>query len=292
MFHLLCAVVWVGAAEAEQPDRYAKPQLLIEAAELAGRLGEKNLAILDCRSRAKYDAGHVPGALWIDVAEWAKEFSNGDHVAAWEQRLGRLGLATDLEIVVYDDLVRDAARVWWLLRYWGYDKVRLLNGGWTGWQAAGLPTQTEAPPPRTAVALRLRPNEDVIIRKQQVLLALEKKDLQIVDARSEDEYCGRMKLAKRGGAIPGARLLDWTELLDGQTKRFKKPEELRRLFAKAGVDCQAATMTYCQSGGRASVMAFALELMGCPQVRNYYASWAEWGNAEDTPVVEPNKPKP
>jgi thiosulfate/3-mercaptopyruvate sulfurtransferase len=126
--------------------------------------------------------------------------------------------------------------------------------------------------------------------KADVLAALKDKKLQIVDARSEGEFCGTRVMAKRGGSIPGAAHLEWSDLLDAKTQRFKSPEELRRLFKAAGIDIQRPAAIYCQSGGRAAVMAFTLELMGGKDVRNYYRSWAEWGNAADTPIAKP-KPK-
>src|SRR5438034_11780204 len=104
---------------------------------------------------------------------------------------------------------------------------------------------------------------------------------QIIDARSRGEYCGDEMFAKRGGAIPGALHLEWLQLLD-KSQRFKTPEELAGLFKTHGVVLDRPTITYCQSGGRAAVMAFALEWMGAKRVRNYYKSWAEWGNADDT----------
>src|SRR5262249_509141 len=110
--------------------------------------------------------------------------------------------------------------------------------------------------------------------------------LQIVDARSEKEYCGVEKLTnKRAGAIPGARQLEWVDLLDQEAYRFKPAAELRRLFEQAGISLDKPTTTYCQSGGRASVLAFGLELMGAKDVSNYYSSWNEWGNTDDTPVA-------
>jgi len=93
--------------------------------------------------------------------------------------------------------------------------------------------------------------------------------------------------AKRNGAIPGAIHKEWTEVIDKKTQRFKSPEELSKLFEEAGIDLNKSSVTYCQSGGRAAVMAFALELMGGKSVRDYYRSWSEWGNAEDTPIERP-----
>ena len=123
-----------------------------------------------------------------------------------------------------------------------------------------------------------------------ILDSLKGGTLQIIDARSEGEFCGAEKHAKRGGAIPGARHLEWSELLDKVTHRFKGADELRRLFKEAGIDLEKPAAAHCQSGGRASVMVFGMELLGAKDVRNYYDSWSEWGNAEDTPIV-PGKPR-
>ena len=114
--------------------------------------------------------------------------------------------------------------------------------------------------------------------------------MQVVDARSEGEFCGIEKMNnKRGGSIPGAKHLEWIDLLDKDSQRFKPSGEIGKLFADAGIDLKEKTATHCQGGGRASVMAFGLELMGARDVSNYYKSWAEWGNADDTPIV-PGKP--
>jgi thiosulfate/3-mercaptopyruvate sulfurtransferase len=122
--------------------------------------------------------------------------------------------------------------------------------------------------------------------KSDLLSSLTDGKLHIVDARSEAEFCGVEAMNnKRAGAIPGAKQLEWSDLIDKETQRFKSAAELSKLFATAGIDLARPTATHCQSGGRASVMAFGLELMGAKDVSNYYRSWSEWGNAGDTPVV-------
>jgi thiosulfate/3-mercaptopyruvate sulfurtransferase len=110
----------------------------------------------------------------------------------------------------------------------------------------------------------------------------------MIDARSEGEYSGLTETAKRNGAIPGAVHLEWKECLDAKTKRFKSSEELSKLLGKRKIDVNRPAVTYCQSGGRAAVVAFTLELMGGQQVKNYYKSWSEWAN--DTPVQKVEKP--
>lgn len=283
-------VVTPGFGRAED-DPYPRPALLIEPAELAKVEVAKGFVILDAREKAKYDAGHVPAARWVDHAGWAKAFGHGGDAAGWGKRIGGRGIGRDTTVVVYDDNhTKDAARIWWLLRYWGVEDVRLLNGGWTGWAAGRFPTdRTEPPVAPVPFEAKARPGR--LATKERLLKSLTAGDLQIVDARSEKEFCGTDKLSnKRAGAIPGAKQLEWVDLIDKDTRRFKPAGEVKKLFADAGIDLSKTTATHCQSGGRASVMAFALELMGAKDVGNYYPSWAEWGNADDTPVV-PGKPK-
>jgi thiosulfate/3-mercaptopyruvate sulfurtransferase len=283
---MICGVMLSATGVSGDPNGYPRPELLIEPAELAKPEVARRFVVLDARARKAFEEGRIPAARWLDAAAWEKAFGDGQDAEGWGKRIGELGIALGAPVVIYDDaLAKDAARIWWILRFWGVRDVRLLNGGWSGWKAAGLPIETGPPMATPTVAFTPRPMTKRLATKDQVLASLEQHSLQIVDARSQGEYCGTEKLKnQRGGRVPGARHLDWTDLLDQQTKRFKSPEELRKLLAQAGIDLASPTATYCQSGGRASVMAFTLELMGADRVSNYYRSWAEWGNAADTPV--------
>ncbi|MCL6503536.1 MAG: sulfurtransferase [Pirellulales bacterium] len=281
----LCIVACSRVTQADD-DGYARPQLLIEAATLAAATPDQSLVILDLRKPDEYNAGHVPGALWVDLDDWAKAFGNGEDAAGWTRRIAALGISATSRVVLYDAARnRDAARVWWILRYWGVPNVQILNGGWEQWQRGKFPIQQETPPAPATSDFVATPQTARLATKQTLLEALSKDALQLVDARSEAEYCGDDALNnKRAGAIPGARHLEWSDLIDAETHRFKPAAEMRRLFAEAGIEIDRPTATYCQSGGRAAVMAFALELMGAEQVQNYYRSWAEWGNTDETPI--------
>ncbi len=189
-------------------------------------------------------------------------------------------------MAIYDDsLSKDAARVWWILRYWGVEDVRLVNGGWQGLAAVSqggfVEKDNVKPTPKKATLVRQAAR---LATKEQMLAALKNQPFQILDARSTGEFCGTEDTAKRNGAIPGALHLEWSDALDRKTQRFKSAAELTKLFKEAGIDPVKPATTYCQSGGRAAVLAFTIELMGGMEVRNYYRSWAEWGNADDTPV--------
>jgi len=290
---LLSLMVILGEQVASAGEAYARPDLLVEPVTLSRPRVVKEFVILDARKRGPYDEGRIPGAAWVDAAVWAKAFKDGKDAAGWSARIGGLGIGSDSKVVIYDDTsFKDAARVWWILKYWGVQDARLLNGNWTGWKKAGLRIETGKPKGPTPAKFTAKPLSERLSTKKRLLASLQDKGLQIVDARSEREFCGIDKEKnKRAGAIPGAKHLDWIDLIDKPTQRFKSPGQLRKLFQDAGIDLARPTATHCQSGGRSSVMVFGMELLGAKAVSNYYASWAEWGNADDTPIVVPPKAK-
>jgi thiosulfate/3-mercaptopyruvate sulfurtransferase len=281
MFVSLPCLALLLAPAADKPATYPRPTLLIEPSELVKL---KDIRVLDARGKGKYLDGHVPGAVWVDAAAWSRAFGDGKDERRWAKIVGDLGIDANTAVAIYDDnLSKDAARVWWILRYWGVVDVRLVNGGWTGLAALGGPMEKEdvKPSPKNP---KLALQAARLATKEQMLAALKDKPFQILDARSDGEFCGTEDTAKRNGAIPGALHLEWSDALDRKTQRFKSAAELTKLFKDAGIDPLKPATTYCQSGGRAAVLAFTVELMGGTEVRNYYKSWAEWGNAGDTPV--------
>jgi thiosulfate/3-mercaptopyruvate sulfurtransferase len=278
------------AADAK-PDTYARPELLIESAALKDSTARKKFVLLDTRPTAEYRKGHIPGALHADPGVWGKAFYKGEDRDAWVKRIGGLGIETRTPVVVYGGRLTEAARVWWILRYWGIKDVRLLNGGWAGWLAVKGTTSTETPTVK-ATTPDLKAQQDRLATKVQLVDWLkEGKAGQVIDTRSEGEHCGETKLAKRGGTIPSSKHLEWSDTVDRKTGRFKPPAELARLFKEAGIDPSKPATTYCQSGGRAAVMAFVVELVSGKPARNYYRSWSEWGNDPKTPIVVPRKQK-
>jgi thiosulfate/3-mercaptopyruvate sulfurtransferase len=291
MFYAFLSLALFSGDDA-RASRYPRQEVLVEARELAGHLHDS--AIVDVRSRQDYLAGHIPTAIWVDESAWSKAFAANQAPEVWSSRLGGLGLDPARSVVVYDGGVTPAAgRIWWILRYLGYGQVRLLNGGLRAWKSAGGPLEREeharSEQAHAKTTPSLTPQNRRLATKDQILDALPARQLQILDARSAGEHCGLTRTARRNGAIPGSIHLEWSEVVDRKTQRLKSPEELRKLFQDKGIDLEKPVVTHCQSGGRSSVLAFALELMGASDVRNYYRSWAEWGNAEDTPV---EKPKP
>lgn len=243
---LLCIVSNVGADE----PAYPRSDLLVEPTVVASGESRVNFVVLDARKRVAYNSGHVPGAIWVDHDGWSKAFGDGSDAQKWSDRIGALGIDGKNPVAIYDDnFANDSARIWWILKYWGVKDVRLINGGWKTWAASGLPVSSEAP----AIVggdFRAIPAEKRLASKKNLLDSLKTGNLQIVDARSEAEHCGTDAMEnKKAGAIPGARHLEWIDLIDKNTARFKPSVELRKIYDAAGIDLKRPTATHCQGGG-------------------------------------------
>ena len=227
----------------------------------------------------------------MDAAAWAKAFQDGKDAEGWSARIGKLGIGADSKVVVYDDnSFIEAARVWWILRYWGVDDVRLLNGNWTTWKKTGLTIETGKPKPPSPVAFTAKPRSERLATKGLVLASLKDSSLQIVDARSEAEFCGTDKHKnKRAGAIPGAKHLEWIDLIDKETQRFKTPDQLRALRRRRDPTRPAdghALPKWRQGLGD----GLRHGAHGGGQCCQLLCKLGRVGNADDTPIV-PGKAK-
>jgi thiosulfate/3-mercaptopyruvate sulfurtransferase len=271
---------------------YAHPDLVIAPRELAALIaGEPAPLVLDLRPPEAYTAGHVPGAIHLDL--WGVSLTDTDPAPLkafmWmiEHVLAIHGVSASTPIVVYDEQsgVR-AARAFWFLEYFGHPSVRVLDGGWNAWNQAGLPVTRDAESPPKSEWTGAR-KEGTIATWRDVLDATTRKDAVILDTRSEGEHRGTIVRAKRGGAIPGAVNIEWTQNLTPQGD-FKPAAELRKMYEDAGVTPDREVITYCQGGYRAAHSYLALRLLGYPRVRNYVGSWKEWGDREDLPIVTLN----
>jgi thiosulfate/3-mercaptopyruvate sulfurtransferase len=269
---------------------YPRTDMLIEVSDLIKLAKSRTVRLLDTQRLDQFGVWHAEGAQWVDAAEWGRIFAKDQETKTWAKLIGDQGIDVDTAVVVYGDkAVNDAARVWWILKFWGIKDVRLLNGGLRALKNAGSKELGSNKPMVVTQAAKVSAVPGRLATKAQVLDVLSAKSAQIIDARTTAEYCGELVTAKRAGAIPGAIHLDWAELIDSKTTRFKTAEELTNLFRDRHIDLEQPLVTHCQSGGRSAAMAFALELMGAKHVQNYYKSWAEWGNADDTPVEKPMK---
>lgn len=274
---------------------------LVSTEWLATRLDDPRLAILDAShhlpaaardARAEFAAGHIPGARFFDLASLVDQTSNvpqalpaPDQLAT---RLALLGVAPGAHIILYDDsAIRTAARAWFMLRACGWTKVAILDGGFAKWRAEHRALETGTPEITAAASATLTP-ADRVRSKADMLANLDTRAEQILDARSADRVFGSGIDPVHGGPngrIPGALNLPYTEMFNPDGT-YKSPADLRAAFTAAGIDLIQPITTTCGSGVTASVLVFALHLIGVEDAALYDGSWSEWSADPATPKAQ------
>jgi thiosulfate/3-mercaptopyruvate sulfurtransferase len=271
---------------AQNDQGYVYPELLVETEWLAERMNDPGVRVVDMRSADDYAQGHIKGAVHFDASKLRTKDEASAYLPPPEEfaaMMGALGIGNNTHVVVYDGRGGVfSARLWYVLDYYGHRKTSLLNGGWNKWTKEERPVTTETPTVAKA-EFKAEPNPQMVCTLDQVKSRIKKPDTVILDARSPEEYTGAVAQSKKGGHIPGAVNIEWKNNLT-EAGTFKTAAELRRLYEQAGITPNKEVVTYCQSGGRASHTLFVLRLIGFDKSRNYYGSWLEWGNHEETPV--------
>ena len=269
---------------------------LVSTEWLAQHLGEPDLVVVDCSwfmpasgrsGRDEYLAAHIPGSRFLDIDEVADTTSPAPHMlptaAQFAEAMERLGVGSGDRIIAYDNSpTRNAARGWFMFRHFGARQVAILDGGFQKWLAEGHPTESGEPAPRRATFDAVEREE--VVTKQQLLGA---HDLPWVDARGKARFEGTEADPRAGvaaGHAPGSRNLPFGSLYrdDGT---FKPVEELKRLFAEAGIDPAKPFVASCGSGVTANSLIFAAQLIGNDETKLYDGSWSEWGADPATPKV-------
>jgi thiosulfate/3-mercaptopyruvate sulfurtransferase len=280
---------------------YAHPEVLVSTDWVAEHLEDPRVRLIESNEDLLlYDTGHIPGAVKVDWTndlndQLVRDYINSDQL----QRLLRSkGINTDTTIVFYGDKNNWwATYAFWVLKLFGIERVRLMDGGRLRWVDEGRPLTTDRPsyPPGNIV---VAPRKDEPLRafRDEVLEHVKRRG-QLVDVRSPEEYRGeRLHMpeypsegAVRGGHIPGAKSIPWARAIDPDTHTFRPAAELRNLYEKEnGLRRDAETIAYCRIGERSSHTWFALTyLLGFDAVRNYDGSWTEWGNGVRLPVEKP-----
>ena len=240
--------------------------------------------------RDHWATGHIPGAGFVDLLE----LSNPDYplplmlpsAEAFAERMSRLGLGPGTHVVAYDAAgTMWAARLWWMLRVFGFDAVSVLDGGWKGWRDGGHPVSTEPPQhPPARFEARFRP--ELLATREEVEAHVAGGDSCLVNALAPEHFRGEVPIVPgRPGRIPRSVNVPSQALLDPDTKRFLPPERLREHFDAVGaLEGDRPVLTYCGAGIAASMDAFGLALVGREDAAVYDGSLFEWASDPERPL--------
>ena len=270
--------------------------VLVETDWLAGHLDDDSIRIVEVdENPALYAEAHIPGAIGFDWKEDLQDPIRRDFLdaEAFGNLMGSVGISNDHTVILYGDRNNwFAAYTYWYFKYYGHDKVKLVNGPREKWIAEGRETTTEVPSHPPATFETKAGDDSIRAYRDQVKDALD-TDTRLVDVRSPAEYAGEI-LAMEGyeqegaqvaGHIPGAASVPWASAV-AEDGSFKSAEELERLYTDKGViSGDSPVIAYCRIGERSAHTWFVLhELLGRDDVRNYDGSWSEWGSLVGAPV--------
>jgi len=273
---------------------------LVSTEWLSRHLEDPDLVVLDCTvsmepvegggfrpvsGRAAYEAGHIPSAGFADLMGELSDRSSPYFAALptpaqFGAAMAALGVGNDSRVVLYDSSHSVwAARVWWMLRWIGFDRAAVLDGGLTAWTAEGRPLST-SPATRPAKRLTPAPRPGLIADRDEVFASLGTHAACLVDALPPAHFRGEMSLYARPGHIPGASNTPALALLD-ESGRYRSSAELADMFA---CHRDARVITYCGGGVAASSDAFILTRLGFTDVAVYMGSLQEWASDPANPM--------
>jgi thiosulfate/3-mercaptopyruvate sulfurtransferase len=279
---------------------YKHPEVLVETNWVSQHLKDSSIRVaeVDYDPTANYNMGHVPGAVLLD---WRKDLNDPitrDLLSKerLEQLLGQAGATNQTTLVLYGDFNNwFAAFAYWILKYYGVEKIVLMNGGRKKWLAEDREVTREIPNyPKTAFKTS-GTNEKIRTYLDYVKSSMKKSGKVLVDVRSPAEFTGEITAppeypnehAQRGGHIPGAVNIPWSQAVK-EDGTFKSAEDIAKLYQSKGVTADKEVITYCRIGERSSFSWFVLKyLLGYPNVKNYDGSWTEWGNMVRNPIEKP-----
>lgn len=264
----------------------AGESLMVSTEQLAAELRAGKVRVLDAENGENFSRAHLPGAVnlyFMDLEDAEENAKTGQPIFPQlaASKFGALGLTRDADVVVYDSGDgRGASAAWYILRYLGHDRVRILDGGFRKWLKEGRAVTQETvkfakatyvPKPRSDWAVRT----DTLARSGALLL----------DARGLAEFSGKDSGgARQGGHIPNARSFPWSQL-SGESATFKQAEAMKKALLDAGITPDKEIVTYCNGGlGRSTFLFAALQLLGYDKVRVYPGSWIEWASDPSRPI--------
>ncbi len=277
---------------------YTVPDVLVDADWVEQHKDDEKVKLVEVDvDTDAYDEGHIAGAVswnWTSQLndQIRRDIPSREQI---EKLLGESGISNDDTIILYGDNNNwFAAFAFWILKMYGHEDIRLMDGGRKKWVSDGraLTTQEENPTPATYQAkeadLSLRANVTEMLKN------VESQESQLVDVRSPAEYTGEViappgmtETAQRGGHIPTAKNIPWAQTVN-EDGTFKPADQLRELYGNKGIEDGKNTIAYCRIGERSSHTWFVLKyLLGYENVKNYDGSWTEYGSMVGVPIEKP-----
>lgn len=277
-------------------DNYAHPEFVVSTEWVAQHLNDPDVRIIESdEDYLLYETGHIPGAVKVDWFTTLQHPVRRDFLTKeeFENLCSSLGIKNDTTVVFYGDKSNwFATYALWLFRYYGHENLKIMNGGRAKWEQEGRPLTKEVPGyPRSAYIAK-DPDPNVRALREDVFSHLRSQGA-LVDVRSPKEYTGELlhmpnypqEGAQRGGHIPGAVNIPWSQAVKETDSTFKSADELRKLYENQGITPDKDIIAYCRIGERSSHTWFVLTyLLGYPNVKNYDGSWTEWGNLVGAPI--------
>ncbi len=274
---------------------YVHPEVLVDLGWAIEHLNDPKVKIVEVDvDTTSYDKGHIKNAIG-----WNWQTDLQDRIVrdvvdprTFAELCRRSGINNDDTVILYGDNNNwFAAWALWQFKYHGHKDVRLMNGGRKKWELEKRELTTELP--KITRSNYSVPGSDESIRayREEILTTLNQNKINLVDVRSPDEYTGKIiappgmtETAQRAGHIPGAKNIPWAKTAN-EDGTFKSSDDLKKLYAEAGVDFAKPTIAYCRIGERSSHTWFVLKyLLGVNNVKNYDGSWTEWGNLVGAPI--------
>ena len=277
---------------------------LVETGWLEDHLNDPNIRILECTTFVRasengyrmesgleeWKKGHIPESVFADLST---DFSDQDNpiqfmipsADAFSQAMSRLGVQDSTFVVLYDSFINIwAARLWWMMRSFGFENAAILNGGWKKWKREKRPISTDdGEYPKGDFAAH--PKGELIATKEDVLKAIDDPNIILIDALTRQEYAGELAVYGRAGHIPTSMNVPAIELVDRKTRSYLTVEKLEELFAPILNKNPSGIITYCGGGAAGSSVAFALKLLGVENVSVYDGALIEWASDPNLPMT-------